>query len=330
MLPFCAWRPDRGYLTELHNLMTTYTTISEVYGMETSQEWINDKVDGYVAADGYDPTLYAARGCASAVPGPLSALTVADRDRYRREGYLAVTDVISPAVVGSAVDGIDALISGSAPAFRGIQWEAAVRDRLPTMSLDERRASVRKLVYYVEHEPRLFKIAHDPMILNLARDLLGSEPELFADQALLKPPGIGREKPWHQDKAFFDIRPGAPVVGLWIALDATDADNGCMHVIPGSHVVGPIVHFNRRDFQICDSDVRRTEVLSVPLPPGGCLIFDGLLQHGTPMNVSQRRRWALQLHYAPAEAIWRSPEERAEYKNKRLALFGADGKDATC
>lgn len=51
-------------------------------------------------------------------------------------------------------------------------------------------------------------------------------------------PGVGREKPWHQDKdiskAFFDIRPGAPVVGLWIALDDTDPENvGAAFQSPG-------------------------------------------------------------------------------------------------
>ena len=51
--------------------------------------------------------------------------------------------------------------------------------------------------------------------------------------------GGGREKPWHQDKAFFEIDVTSPVVGVWIALDEATPDNGCMHVIPGSHLEGP-------------------------------------------------------------------------------------------
>ena len=296
--------------------------------MTTTAEWMLDAVDNH--GGDYDPRLYQAHGEAPTVPGPLGALTADDWAQYRRDGYVAVRDVLSPAQIDEAVAGIDALISGSAPDFRGIQWEGGVRERLPQMGLAERRDSVRKLVYYVEHDRRLYDIAHRPDILAFVAQVLGAEPELFADQALLKPAGGGREKPWHQDKAYFDIRPGTPVVGLWIALDDTDVDNGCMHVIPGSHTTGPVVHFNRRDFQICDTDVRRDEVLSVPLHAGGCLVFDGLLHHGTPANRSNRRRWALQLHYAPAEAIWRTKEERAEYKARRLDLFGADGKDVTC
>ncbi len=278
----------------------------------------------------YDPGLYAPEGSAATVPGPLRTVSADLRQQYGRDGFLAVDALIGTEQVTDAIAGIDRLIGGGAPGFRGIQWEGSVRARLPELELEQRRRSVRKLVYYVDHEPRLHAIAHHPAILGPAAELLGSEPELFADQALLKPPGIGREKPWHQDVAYFDVRPGAPVVGIWIALDDTDPDNGCMHVIPGSHRAGPVPHFNRRDFQLCDTDVDRQRVIAVPLPPGGCLIFDGLLHHGTPRNTSDRRRWALQFHYAPTEAIWKSRQERAAYKESRLAVFGGDGLDVTC
>ncbi|MFW6213947.1 MAG: phytanoyl-CoA dioxygenase family protein [Spirochaetota bacterium] len=35
--------------------------------------------------------------------------------------------------------------------------------------------------------------------------------------ALVKPPG-GREKPWHQDHACFDLPLDSTIVGVWIAL----------------------------------------------------------------------------------------------------------------
>ena len=96
-----------------------------------------------------------------------------------------------------------------------------------------------------------------------------------------------------------------------------------MHVIPGSHRQGPVVHFHRRDWQMCDDHVPRGRALAVPLPPGGCLFFHGLLQHGTPANRSGKRRRALQYHYRPADVECISSEER-------LAVFGSEGKDVTC
>lgn len=295
-----------------------------------TQTWTADRVDDQQGGE-YDPELYRHRAVARGLPGPLPELPPAAFDDYARRGYLAVDKVLDAGQVRRAVDGIDRLISGQVPEFRGIQWERAAYARLPEMTLAQRRDAVRKLIYFVDHDSGLHAAAHDPALLATVRRLLGEQDiELFADQALLKPPGLGREKPWHQDLAFFDVRPGTQVVGVWIALDHAVAENGAMHIIPGSHRDGPVVHFTRRDLQICDTDVAVNGVHVVPLPPGGALFFDGLLHHGTPANTSTMRRWAIQFHYAPRHAIWRSSEERAAYKQRRLDLFGADGKDATC
>lgn len=293
-----------------------------------SETWDN-RIDTFEGG-AYDPALYELAGSAPSVSGPLPAITKEQVEQYRVDGYLVVERGLRSDRVEAALAGVDALISGAREGFRGVQWESRVRDRLASASMEERRGWVRKLIYFVDWDERLLSVAQDEEILQFARELFGEEPELFADQALLKPPGVGREKPWHQDKAFFDVRPGAPVLGVWIALDQVMPENGCMHIIPGSHRDGPVVHFTRRDFQICDTDVDRTRIYSVPLQPGGMLLFDGLLHHGTPANNSQLRRWALQFHYAPKSAMWRDPEQRAAYKQRRLDVFGADGKDVTC
>ena len=61
----------------------------------------------------------------------------------------------------------------------------------------------------------------------------------------------------------------------------------------------------------------------VPLEPGGVLLFDGLIHHGTPANRTNLRRRAVQFHYTGRNAIWTSQEAR-------LAIFGPEGKDVTC
>ena len=110
--------------------------------------------------------------------------------------------------------------------------------------------------------------------------------------------------------AYFNLPPETTVAGVWIALDQATPENGCMFVIPGSHRAGPVVHFKRRDWQICDTDVAAGAARTVPLTPGGCLIFHGLLHHGTPPSRSPQRRRALQFHYKPASVAQIAPEER--------------------
>lgn len=278
----------------------------------------------------YDPDLYRADTLATTAPLPATAQWPQWEATYRERGYHAVRGLFDREMVGEAMAGIDTLISGAVPQFRGIQWERAAKRLAESSDLATRRDLVRKLMYYIDHDQRLHRMAHAPQVIQVMERLLGGPVSVFADQALLKPPGIGREKPWHQDLAYFDLRPGAPVVGLWIALDATDVANGCMHLVANSHRQGGVVHFNRRDFQICDTELAEARVTAVPLQSGDALVFDGLLWHRTPRNDSDRRRWALQFHYARTSDMWQTKEQRHDYKERRLAIFGADGKDVTC
>ncbi|NEB74521.1 phytanoyl-CoA dioxygenase family protein [Streptomyces sp. SID14478] len=244
----------------------------------------------------------------------------AELDAYRGLGFLAVRRALDAAEVREVLDALAAVARPPSPA--AVELEAWVRP--DEASPDELLDGVRKLMSFTDHDPRLARLARHPAVTGPAGRLLGgAEPVLLQDMALLKPPGGGREKPWHQDKAYFDVPLGTPVVGVWIALDDATADNGCMHVLPGTHAEGPVVHFKRRDFQICDTAVQTHRDTAVPLPAGGALYFDGLLHHGTPPNLSRTRRRAVQLHYVPAGTP-HLPQER------RLAVFGADGKDVSC
>lgn len=273
-------------------------------------------------ADGAPADLYRYDAVAPGVHG-LEAVGPTQEAFFHEHGYLVVHDAFPPAQVAAALQAILDLVGGRVPGFRGVQFEAAARHRLPDLGPEQRQDFVRKLWMFVAHEPRLRALAEHPALLRVVERLCGDTPVLFQDQAMLKPPLVGREKPWHQDNAYFNLAPDTCVVGVWIALDRAGPDNGCMHLIPGSHREGPVVHFKRRDWQICDAHVATARDVMAVLEPGGCLFFHGLLHHGTPPNRSPQRRRALQFHYRPVGA-------RAISAEDRLAVFGSEGKDVTC
>lgn len=252
------------------------------------------------------------------------ATTEAARRHYDEHGWLAVRGLFDLAEIAAALAAVDDLILGRVPGFRGRMYEAAIRNRLPTMSEQERYDAVRKLFRFVAFEPRTQAMCQHPRMMSIVSSLLGGKtPRLFQDMALLKPPLIGREKPWHQDHAFFDFSLDTRFLGVWIALDPATLANGCMHVLDCGHHKGPRTHFRRRDMQICDTDVLGQRSIAFPLEPGDAMFFDGLLPHGTPANASADRRRALQFHYCPEDAV--------ELDSKlRLQVFGSEGKDATC
>ena len=251
----------------------------------------------------------------------IDAIEEADLGFFQEHGYLVVEDFLSDEEVAAAKDGMVCLLeSGNSDL---VQFEPG-RGPDDVDALDDPDAAldfVRKFMWFAEHDEALRAPAEREDLLELLSTLVDGSPERFQDMALIKPPGGGVEKPWHQDKAYFDLSLDAPVVGVWIALDEATAENGCMHIIPGSHRDGPMVHFDRRDWQICDTDVQVDEDVMAPLSPGGALLFDGLLHHGTPPNTSSRRRRALQFHYTAADAAW---------LEERPAAFGNQDKDVTC
>jgi phytanoyl-CoA hydroxylase len=271
------------------------------------------------------PELYAATAEAPWIDGfdGFDAHTASHVARFQQDGFLSIHNAFQPSEVAGAIDGLIDLLDGRYPGYRGVQFEKQARAAAAALPGERKQDAVRKLWKMVAFEPRIAALAAHPRLVALVETLIGETAELFQDQALLKPPLIGREKPWHQDNAYFNLPAETPVIGVWIALDEALPENGCMYVVPGSHQAGPVVHWKRRDWQICDTDVAATQALTVPLPPGGALIFHGLLHHGTPPSHSNRRRRALQFHYKPRSA----PSIEGE---QRLAVFGSEGKNVTC
>lgn len=267
--------------------------------------------------------LYDSTGIVTGVDG-FDAVTDAHVARFHEQGYLIVENAFTAQEVQIALDGLFHLLSGAVEEFDGVQYErASAGVAIEDMSVEEKQDYVRKFMSFVDYDERLNELAHHPLLLALVERLIGEVPVLFQSMALLKPPRLGRDKPWHQDAAYFQIELDAKVVGCWIALDEATIENGCMVIAPGSHLNGPVVHFRRRDWQICDTDVDNSGAVAVPLKPGGLLIFQSLLHHGTPPNDSGLRRRALQFHYRPQSAPLTSQEER-------LAIFGGEGLGAKC
>ena len=292
---------------------------------ETHQNTQQDvAIDSFENA-AYDAHLYDYREVVLGIDGfeAYDAHTEECQAYFDQHGFLAIERAFTSGEVQTSLDGLLDLIDGKRPDYRYIQFESAARGKLHTLAAEEKQDYVRKISHFVDYDARLRAIAQHPRMLAMVTDLIGEAPALYESKALLKPPMIGREKPWHQDHAYWNLPLDSKVVTVWIALDAATTENGCLFVIPGSHREGPVVHFRRRDWQICDTNVQTGRIVAAPLQPGGLLVFSSYLHHGTPANASPQRRRALQFVYVPASIGKISTPER-------LAVFGSDGKDVEC
>ena len=294
--------------------------------------------------------LYDTRNTLTSIPFAV-ANSDAGRQRYTDDGVILVGDVFSRTEIDAARACLAAMTRDDAPRCEAIWYEGNIRDRLgldatrdhgaasgrlsdpfalgqeakalPDLPPPERARYVRKLMGFLDTNPALHAIAYHPRLLQLVRAALGgAAPKLFQEMAMIKPPG-GREKPWHQDHAYFNLELDERIVGIWIPLEAATQENGCMVALRGAHKAGPRPHFRLRDWQLCDADVGEDSRVALPMQPGEVMLFDGKLPHGTATNRTEDFRWAIQFHYVAAAA-------RETSDDVRLAAFGAEGKNVTC
>ncbi|MEM1446856.1 MAG: phytanoyl-CoA dioxygenase family protein [Planctomycetota bacterium] len=267
----------------------------------------------------YDTALYTPDRVADLLPGP-GALDDAAVATYLDQGFLAIADVLTPTEVTREIQRVEDFAAGRVEGYDGVQEDAGVDPGKDSNASDR----VRKLWFTPTQAHELdVPVAHPTILSIVSRLMENRAPKLYQAMALLKPPHGGGEKPWHQDHAYFNVPLGQRIVGVWIALDQATAANGCVQLLPGQHKDGPVPHFKRRDWQICDTNILGQTSVAAELPPGGALFFDALAPHGTPMNNSTQRRRAMQFHYYPQDA----PDWTDE---QRMAVFGSEGKDVYC
>lgn len=247
-------------------------------------------------------------------------------EQFRRQGFLAFQGVLTPEEVEASrqaftrvagelskdprsvfepsrekEDGTRSGATYQRPDSRSfIQFEAGYDpvDR----PVEELELKIRKYMWFKDEDPVFQQMVSPGSRLHgVVESLIGTDPILFQEMALVKPPFVGREKPWHQDNAYFSVAPLDRVMGVWLALDDATVENGCMHVIPGGHLSGGFRHHHGMDCEIDPELLPTSEVVPVPVPAGGALFFVGMLPHETPPNRSAQRRRALQFHFRGAD-----------------------------
>lgn len=160
-------------------------------------------------------------------------------------------------------------------------------------------------------EPAYADFCRDNRIGDLLRALGQAEPQIRQTMYIFKQPGIGGEVRWHQDASYLISERGG-VIGLWIALEAADRNNGCLWVQPGRH---------REDLrEIYEIDWERRSgtlttlnetpwtdnenALALEVPVGSVVAFHDHMPHFSSYNSSSRSRHAFTIHATARAAPW--------------------------
>jgi phytanoyl-CoA hydroxylase len=150
-----------------------------------------------------------------------------------------------------------------------------------------------------------------PIFGQLLRDIGYQAPLLWQTMYIFKQPHIGGEVRWHQDGSYLISDP-ASVMGIWIAIEDANRDNGCLWVQPGGHrsKLREIyqVDWEKRNGVLSEQDQTpwptSDDAIAVEVPLGSAVIFHDHMPHYSSQNLSEYSRHAFTLHVAEKSSHW--------------------------
>jgi ectoine hydroxylase-related dioxygenase (phytanoyl-CoA dioxygenase family) len=138
--------------------------------------------------------------------------------------------------------------------------------------------------------------------------------------------------PWHEDSAYWKglVEP-MEVCTVWLAIDPSTKENGCMMVIPQTHRLGrkgfsdyEAVDPGRNVFaaEIPKSQRDESRRVCVELQPNECSLHDARLMHGSEPNTSKIRRCGFTMRFASTAVKFN--EERFDGAHQVYLARGRD------
>lgn len=232
--------------------------------------------------------------------------------QYHAEGYVVPQFSLPPTRVARMREALDALIRANP----GVRPEKLVSAHIEGDNGEGVRGN------------RLFlELAMDPDIVELVSGVIGEDVILWGCHVFCKPAAEGYETPWHQDGHYWPIRPLATCT-VWVALEESSIENGCLRVIPRSHrdrVLHPHLHEDRTDLTLNQrmeaGSFDEASAVDLELRPGQMSLHDVYMIHGAKANTSTRRRTGVALRYMPATSVFERDLRPAEGKTGLAVNF---------
>lgn len=240
-------------------------------------------------------------------------LTPEEIRSYHENGFVVIEDLLDPTETKHWRQTIGGAVERRSSPFLHLDIEASMRaSGLEEEEIHARTKAIesvwlqRAQLWQTDEGAR--DLILDERLGKLAADLHGIDAvRLFHDMAVFKPP-FGRPTAFHIDMPYWSFTsPHAST--LWIALEDTTLQNGCMYFVPGSHKVGHL------DFaSLAGEDVgalfelvpewKEIDPVPCPLRAGSATFHNGLTAHGAGANMTSRPRLGMTLQFMPEGATF--------------------------
>ncbi|MBK8975626.1 MAG: phytanoyl-CoA dioxygenase family protein [Planctomycetes bacterium] len=227
--------------------------------------------------------------------GDRYVVTPAEFESFQRDGYVHLRSVLSEDELLAIEAVYDRFVAGEIP--------VAGKD-FCDMSGDYARSaddfSIVNVMLPRRYHPDWQGNVLERRAASIAAQLQGQGLALDYDQLLAKRPH--KEDAvfaWHQDLAYWPRTPDTRTATIWLALDDSTIENGCMRFVPGSHREPTLrphrpLHGDRETSHtlVAEVDEARDPVHCVEIARGDVTVHDERVLHGSGGNRSARWRRA--------------------------------------
>ena len=202
-------------------------------------------------------------------------------EQYRQQGWYAPISALSPAEAHALRENLEAFEAKSG----GLTGKLRQKPHLLFTWLDA--------------------LIRHPRILDAVEDVIGPNILCWGSTFFIKEARNPGYVSWHQDSTYWGLDP-ADVVTAWVAFSDSNADNGAMRVIPGTHKLDQVSHrdtFNADNLlsrgQEVQVEVDERQARMLQLQAGEMSLHHVRLIHGSDPNPSDTRRIGFAIRYIP-------------------------------
>jgi len=214
---------------------------------------------------------------------------------YNEKGYMILKNHIDPSI-------IDKLLGELAPHFP-----------------DHIDGEPRRRQDFWHEANHVKDLALDEEVFRILRMLYDREPVPFQTLNFK----YGTEQSTHSDTIHFNCRPSGYMVGVWVALEDINSENGGLFYYPGSHKLPEYdyqqlgIPIEPGEYEVYDQYEEKIDALTkslnldrtiVDLKKGDVFIWaSNLLHGGLAVNKRDRTRWSQVTHYYFEDCIYFTP-----------------------
>jgi 2-oxoglutarate-dependent dioxygenase len=217
---------------------------------------------------------------------------------YKEDGYLFLPGLLDENVIEAMREEVLDVMEASGRTREQLKIASGSRDKLIQSSQHLRGSNLDAMI-------------HNPNLLAVAAQLMEGPSTLYLPFTAVKAGGGGGRFHFHQDNQY--TRFDGPGINIWIALSPMSPENGCLQVVPRSHLNGTLDSVENPD-----GDGHRTvandptKFLPIRMRAGDAIAFSRLTLHGSGANQTDEPRiaYAVQFHRDDVNATTRDGETR--------------------